>query len=889
MAQVINTNITSLNAQRNLTTSQSTLSQSLQRLSSGLRINSAKDDAAGMAIADRMTSQIRGLNQAVRNANDGISLAQTAEGALQETGNILQRMRELSIQSANATNSASDRLALQSEVNQLVSELDRISSTTSFNGLKLLDGSFSAQTFQVGANARETISASITGASSQTLGANQITTATSAAKSAKTTTLDGNKLGISAAATTDAATARTANASTGTTARITDPTGATKDVTIATTATAADIASALNAEAGIEASGYNVMKLDFSDILNHATKNTVDAGDVVSFDLSVDADTAVTVSYTVGADDAATRTNIQTALAEKIASINTANGDSDLSLEGLDNFASTNKLQIASASGKDINIETFALANNTVNYALNATAVNAADQGQTVTATFTGAAAVSFTFGADAATTNNAMFAAFSADAGLAEAGYTFTQTGGDGSAIQVKRTAGTTDTSGNSTVAISAIANAGTTIGVATNSGASTAVATATLTNGTLSSAVTAATGAITATNMVSGLDGTTQSLVEAGNDSTSVRGQVRMAADSGYQLQFVTNAAEFKSGAANATDLMLDVGTASTGISEGNGVNAQKMTLTGSTTQTLDVAANATAKDIAGLVNAASATTGITATARSEASLAGLSTDGTVSFNLYGKNGDAVAINASVTTTSLASLATAINQRTNSTGISAEVTGAGSLKLVSSEGYDIKIEDFRHSAAVTDLGAGSTAKVQSMTVTGMSGSAITLRDGGTVTKSAQLDSTVVSGKVTLEMGSGAFAVSSNMSSSIGGIFNASANQATTSSLTKLSSVDISTATGAQDAVSVIDSALAQVNTIRADLGAIQNRFASTVANLTTSAENISAARSRIQDADFAQETANMTRAQILQQAGVAMLAQANALPNQVLTLLRG
>ena len=159
MPQVINTNIMSLNSQRNLNSSQNALQTSLQRLSSGLRINSAKDDAAGLAISERFTSQIRGLDQAVRNANDGISLAQTAEGALAESGNILQRIRELSVQSANATNSASDRQALQSEVSQLVSELDRIASSTEFNGQKLLDGTFGTAIFQVGANANQTIQA----------------------------------------------------------------------------------------------------------------------------------------------------------------------------------------------------------------------------------------------------------------------------------------------------------------------------------------------------------------------------------------------------------------------------------------------------------------------------------------------------------------------------------------------------------------------------------------------------------------------------------------------------------------------------------------------------------------------------------------------------------
>jgi flagellin len=157
MAQVVNTNILSLNAQRNLNSSQGALATSLERLSSGLRINSAKDDAAGLAISERFTSQIRGLNQAVRNANDGISLAQTAEGAMQEIGNNLQRIRELAVQSSNATNSSSDRAALNQEVQQLLTEIQRVATQTDFNGQALLDGSFTGQSFQVGANAGQLI------------------------------------------------------------------------------------------------------------------------------------------------------------------------------------------------------------------------------------------------------------------------------------------------------------------------------------------------------------------------------------------------------------------------------------------------------------------------------------------------------------------------------------------------------------------------------------------------------------------------------------------------------------------------------------------------------------------------------------------------------------
>src|SRR4030095_6892480 len=161
MPAVINTNVASLNAQRNLTTSQGQLATALQRLSSGLRINSAKDDAAGLAISDRFTTQIRGLNQAVRNANDGISLSQTAESALGELTNNLQRIREISVQAANASNSVSDRAALDLEVQQRLQEIQRIATQTSFNNQKVLDGSFGNATFQVGANVGQTISISL--------------------------------------------------------------------------------------------------------------------------------------------------------------------------------------------------------------------------------------------------------------------------------------------------------------------------------------------------------------------------------------------------------------------------------------------------------------------------------------------------------------------------------------------------------------------------------------------------------------------------------------------------------------------------------------------------------------------------------------------------------
>ncbi|MBF0191890.1 MAG: flagellin FliC [Magnetococcales bacterium] len=191
MSFSIATNVTSLTAQRNLMRSTHALTNTFQRLSSGLRINSAKDDAAGMAISTRMTAQIRGLNQAVRNANDGISMMQVTEGALDETTNSLQRMRELSVQAANGTLSSSDRMDLQKEVNQLLAEIDRIASQTEFNNQSLLNGDWeTARAFHVGPDNGQNISMSVKGATATKLGVNGLLISTATAANTALATLD---------------------------------------------------------------------------------------------------------------------------------------------------------------------------------------------------------------------------------------------------------------------------------------------------------------------------------------------------------------------------------------------------------------------------------------------------------------------------------------------------------------------------------------------------------------------------------------------------------------------------------------------------------------------------------------------------------------------------
>lgn len=306
MALTINTNVPSLNAQRNLGKSQNDLSRSMQRLSSGLRINSAKDDAAGLAISDRMTSQIRGLNQAARNSNDGISLAQTAEGALQETTNILQRMRELAIQSANDTNSASDRASLQAEVNQLQLEMTRIATSTSFNGKNVLDGTLTNAQFQVGANSNETISFSIPSAESSQLGNHTLEST-----NATTASIE--------AATTSAAAVGNNNV-------------AVQTLTLfgPESSSASTVSVGLGDSAKAIANGVNIKSTDtgiYAEARTTATISGIGTAGIVSFELTGSNSTAIPVSALVGASDLTDLSNAINDQAGNTGIIATLSGD----------------------------------------------------------------------------------------------------------------------------------------------------------------------------------------------------------------------------------------------------------------------------------------------------------------------------------------------------------------------------------------------------------------------------------------------------------------------------------------------------------------------------------------------------------------------------------
>jgi flagellin len=331
MASIINTNIGSLNAQRNLSSSQASLSTSMQRLSSGLRINSAKDDAAGLAIADRMTAQIRGSNQAARNANDGISLAQTAEGALSEVTSNLQRIRELAVQSANATNSDSDRASLQAEATQLTEEITRVASQTQFNGTNLLDGSFANKSFQVGANANQSISiASIGNAQATALGSQKLA-------------LGGTAMGVNTGASTAALTTVNAVLIEADLVVTTAQGGASTAISYAAGASAKDIAAAINVGVG----GNGVV----ATATNSATLSGVSANGNISMSLNGRAISATGVT-TTDSSNLLTAINAESVNTGVVASFTTPGQTNSLTLTAADgsNIAIRSVLNSAGAS-----------------------------------------------------------------------------------------------------------------------------------------------------------------------------------------------------------------------------------------------------------------------------------------------------------------------------------------------------------------------------------------------------------------------------------------------------------------------------------------------------------------------------------------------------------
>jgi flagellin len=338
MAQTINTNIASLNSQRNLNTSQASLSTSLQRLSSGLRINSAKDDAAGLAISERFTSQIRGDTQAARNANDGISLAQTAEGGLSTAGDLLQRIRELAVQSANGTNSDSDRKSIQNEVSALSSELNRVATTTQFNGQNVLDGSLTAAQFQVGANSGQTINIGVQSAKASDIGNNTLSAVFAAG---------GGSLSDSVAAAATLTTAHLANNQAADTLNLTSGTGTATNVTVGAGDSAKKIAASVNAlssQSGVTASASTTTTISGLALADGSVQFTLRGDNSLEADAN---STGVTISAKVKGGD----------LSAVAQAVNAQSGTTGISAAVKTNTSTgVKELQLTNSSGADIEI-----------------------------------------------------------------------------------------------------------------------------------------------------------------------------------------------------------------------------------------------------------------------------------------------------------------------------------------------------------------------------------------------------------------------------------------------------------------------------------------------------------------------------------------------------
>ncbi|WP_285275208.1 flagellin hook IN motif-containing protein [Halopseudomonas bauzanensis] len=780
MALTVNSNIASLNAQRNLSGSTNALSTSLERLASGSQINSAKDDAAGLQISNRLTNQINGLNVAVKNANDGVSIAQTAEGAMQESTNIMQRMRDLALQSANGSNSDTERAALQQEFSSLSGELTRISETTAFGGKKLLDGSMGNTSFQIGSNANETVSFGLSSVSASALKGSY----SSAKVSGEASTLSAAVTG--AANKFAPSTAKGAEIST---------VGATNASTIDTTA------------AGFVAA-------------NEGKLATAAAGDLTLNGTDIALAEGDTVEAVVG------KINAQSSTTGVTAAIN-----------------ENDELVLSSANSFDVAGDTATVA------ALGLTTVAAAGS---VDSAFT-----------------------------LPEASGTITlNVGGTSTAIDLDADS-----------------------------------------NGKLEGAG----GVIEAINAK-----TTKTGVTASVDAAT--GALKLQGTSAFTITGAGNNTGLVADATGAPPRTSVTGTENLRDAQFSGTAGNISIGSAGTTTDIAVATGDTLAEVAEKINQETGTTGVTATVNAQGGLslssqvdfnidatatsgelnltAGASTDKLVEAGVASNGGAAKDGSFKLNDVSIsfnkgddiAAVMKSINDQTANTGVTAsQKDGRLVLSSENGDGKSIKLADeVAGSLSTVGLTSGSTAaKLQESTSINLNGTEVKLAAGSdmeAVATAINTASTGVSASVNENGGLDLFSGNESFTLADGaagtglaalGLTDAAGTHTGVVVEASVSNLDITSAEGAQQAISVLDGAMQQIDSERAKLGAVQNRFESTISNLQNISENASAARGRITDTDYAAESANLAKNQIMQQAGTAMLAQANQLPQAVLSLL--
>jgi flagellin len=729
MTSIINTNMPSLTSQRHLGNTSSDLATALERLSSGKRINHAKDDAAGLGIAARMTGQINGMNQAIRNAYDGISLGQTAEGALSKSVEMLQRIRTLAVQSSNASNSANDRKALQEEVAQLTAELNRIAQTTTFNGQYLLNGTMGTANYQVGANAGELISANGTNFLTKTYGDQRTDNGGANADvanrvAAGTLTINGNK--------------------------------GTRTIVIEAGQTALDIAQMVNdvtADTDVTASAKTEQVIKF-------------AAGAQSITLKADNASATTINFSIRAGSGTSPERSLDAFAAAINSINAQSAKTGVTAEYFDD-GKTYGIKLAHVTGQDITIGN--------NGASKIRAFGIKADGKAMDYEYR------IDQGASAVITGQLTF----------DSQYSFSLN----------------DTSG--------------------------------ITPGTQSFAAGAGTGTspVTTTNTEAEID----------------------AADNGLTPGDIS------------------------------------FTLAGDDAQKVAVTTSSSAKSIAADINALGIA-GVTATVKDSTATIALTTSTTAAAGVFDDYDFNVTIgdktvrvnkaNISALSTDATAAAAAghiisyLNAEFGSTV--AELSGTADIKITDAEGNNIVVDQL---ATSTTDGAISVA--------GATGSAVAMAAAAAKTATVfgaleiASDGTHV-GDLEIK-GLTATGLGTDPTTAIaGGTVSTNAKQLSDSELKSVSEIDVSTFAGAQLAIAIADAGINTINSEIARYGALQTRFENTIGNLEINVENTTNARSRIEDTDYAAETANLSRYTILQQAGTSMLAQANQQPQLVLSLLQ-
>jgi len=914
---VINTNISSMQAQSSVRTSGLNLSTAMERLSSGVRINSAKDDAAGLAISTRMTASIRGISAAIRNANDGISLTQTAEGSLAQIGDNLQRIRELAVQSANTGNNASDRAAMNNEAKQLVAEIDRVANNTTYNGIKLLDGSFQGQDLQVGAGngSNDRIAISIDSAKSSALGVGS------------NSSYAASTVGAAVGSTALAASALNINGYT---------TGAAADDGVSYTLPATSgiaVAAAINAISANTKVTATVGETSVAGVAVTNFSTVVDDGDVMVNGVSIGAIAAASTAAGRGGQVAAA-VNAISSQTGVTATFNTTTGAVALNAADGRNITVTSTLGTAAtglASGVTSSMvgatstSTAAVTGLTINgVAIDSVTVDPTKttstqptvaqtragvvaQTQQSTVTFQDLAAgatvtvggLTFTAGTNGALASE-QAAAFATVVSGATHTAAITAAGSNVSATIGTFTSGTfvstgamgaggvfTATTASDTQIALAVANTGSGTAVAvdnaTRAGLAAVTEQMTVTFQDLAAGATVTVGGLTFTAGTNGALASEQAAAFATVVSGATHTAAITAAGSNVSATigtftsgtFVTTGAMgaggvFTASTASVTSVALTAAAKETSvITFSNLAAGQKATVNGLTfTATNAMASTAVAAAFASLTSGMTAATA-TSTNTVSAALGTYSGTFTAGFTTGAVSGSTVTAysdstggvtDIAITANKFDNLAIAINAKSSTTGVTA-VNTSGSVALTSTGGLDL---------------TGNTASV-----TGISGTVVTVDTNKTVTTRSKVTlSTTDSGGINVSGSTSAALTAAGLSEG--------AATVTATAGAGVSSIDLTTATGSQAALTTLDSAINTITDSRAAMGAYQNRLTASISNLETTSMNLSASRSRILDTDYAKETTNLAKSQIIQQAATAMLAQANQSGQSVLALLK-